>query len=102
LLRAVWKLAWPAMRQNVIAGLQGIMDHALVGHFVGYAANAAIGVSMQIILVVITFIGSLYTGTAVLVARAAAIATVAANAIVGGAASAGFGARSGSPLPGAS
>jgi putative MATE family efflux protein len=66
---AVWKLAWPTMLQNVIAGLQGIIDHAMVGHFVGYTANAAIGVSWQIILVVIVFISSLFTGMAVLVAR---------------------------------
>jgi putative MATE family efflux protein len=71
LLPAIWKLAWPTMLQNVFAGLQGFVDHALVGHFVGYQANAAIGVSWQIILVVITFISSLYTGTAVFVARAA-------------------------------
>jgi Na+-driven multidrug efflux pump len=32
---AVWRLAWPTMLQNVIAGLQGIIDHAMVGHFVG-------------------------------------------------------------------
>ena len=67
--RAVWRLAWPTMLQNVIAGLQGIIDHAMVGHFVGYTANAAIGVSWQIILVVIVFISSLFTGMAVLVAR---------------------------------
>ena len=66
---AVWRLAWPTMLQNVIAGLQGIIDHAMVGHFVGYPANAAIGVSWQIILVVIVFISSLFTGMAVLVAR---------------------------------
>jgi putative MATE family efflux protein len=66
---AVWKLAWPTMLQNVIAGLQGIIDHAMVGHFVGYTANAAIGVSWQIILVVIVFISSVFTGMAVLVAR---------------------------------
>jgi putative MATE family efflux protein len=66
---AIWMLAWPTMLQNMVAGLQGIVDHALVGHFVGYAANAAIGVSWQIILVVITFIASLYTGTSVFVAR---------------------------------
>jgi putative MATE family efflux protein len=66
---AVWKLAWPTMLQNMIGGLQGIIDHALVGHFVGYTANAAIGVSWQIILVVIVFITSLSTGMAVLVAR---------------------------------
>jgi Na+-driven multidrug efflux pump len=66
---AVWRLAWPTMLQNVIAGLQGIIDHAMVGHFVGYTANAAIGVSWQIIVVVIVFISSLFTGMAVLVAR---------------------------------
>jgi putative MATE family efflux protein len=66
---AVWRLAWPTMLQNVIAGLQGIIDHAMVGHFVGYTANAAIGVSWQIILVVIVFMSSLFTGMAVLVAR---------------------------------
>jgi putative MATE family efflux protein len=66
---AVWKLAWPTMLKNIIAGLQGIIDHAMVGHFVGYTANAAIGVSWQIILVVIVFISSTFTGMAVLVAR---------------------------------
>jgi putative MATE family efflux protein len=66
---AVWRLAWPTMLQNAIAGLQGIIDHAMVGNFVGYAANAAIGVSWQIIVVVIVFISSLFTGMAVLVAR---------------------------------
>jgi putative MATE family efflux protein len=66
---AVWRLAWPTMLQNVIAGLQGIVDHAMVGHFVGFTANAAIGVSWQIIIVVIVFISSLFTGMAVLVAR---------------------------------
>jgi putative MATE family efflux protein len=66
---AVWQLAWPTMLQNIIAGLQGIIDHAMVGHFVGYTANAAIGVSWQIILVVIVFISSTFTGMAVLVAR---------------------------------
>ena len=66
---AVWRLAWPTMLQNVIAGLQGMIDHAMVGHFVGYTANAAIGVSWQIILVVIVFASSVFTGMAVLVAR---------------------------------
>ncbi|HEX9304857.1 MAG TPA: MATE family efflux transporter [Thermoanaerobaculia bacterium] len=66
---AVWRLAWPTMLQNIIAGLQGIIDHVLVGNFVGYTANAAIGVSWQIIIVVVVFISSLFTGMAVLVAR---------------------------------
>src|SRR6187200_2112661 len=66
---AVWRLAWPTMLQNIIAGLQGIIDHAMVGHFVGYTGNAAIGVSWQIILVVIVFISSLFSGMSVLVSR---------------------------------
>lgn len=68
---AVWKIAWPTVLQNAIGGLQGIVDHALVGRFVGYTGNAAIGVSWQIFLVVIVFISSLFTGMGVLVSRAA-------------------------------
>lgn len=66
---AVWKLAWPTMLQNLVAGLQGVVDHALVGNMLGYAANAGIGVAWQIFLVVIVFMASLFTGQAVLVAR---------------------------------
>src|SRR5437588_1456030 len=66
---AVWKLAWPTMLTNVIGGLQGMIDHALVGNLVGYKANAAIGVSWQIVLVVIVFISSVFTGMSVLVSR---------------------------------
>src|SRR5438270_879394 len=69
--RAVWRLAWPTMLQNVIVGLQGIIDHVMVGNFVGYRGNAAIGVSWQIIIVVVVFISSLFTGMGVLVARCA-------------------------------
>ncbi|HMG11827.1 MAG TPA: hypothetical protein VK571_01500, partial [Gemmatimonadaceae bacterium] len=49
LLPAVWKLAWPTMITNIIGGLQGIIDHIMVGHYVGYVGNAAIGVSWQIV-----------------------------------------------------
>jgi putative MATE family efflux protein len=66
---AVWKIAWPTVLQNAIGGLQGIIDHAMVGHFVGFTGNAAIGVSWQIFLVVIVFISSLFIGMGVLVAR---------------------------------
>jgi len=66
---AIWKIAWPTMLTNVIGGLQGMVDHALVGRLVGFQGNAAIGVSWQIFLVVIVFISSLFTGMSVLVAR---------------------------------
>ena len=67
--RAVWTIAWPTMLQNIIGGLQGLVDHAMVGHYVGYTGNAAIGVSWQIFLVVVVFISSLFAGMGVLVAR---------------------------------
>jgi putative MATE family efflux protein len=66
---AVWKIAWPTMLTNIIGGLQGIVDHVLVGHLVGYKGNAAIGVAWQIFLIVIAFISSLFIGMGVLVAR---------------------------------
>ncbi len=66
---AVWRLAWPTMLQNIIGGMQGLVDHAMVGHYVGFTGNAAIGVAWQIFLVVIVFITSVFTGMGVLVAR---------------------------------
>lgn len=69
MLKAVWKIAWPTMLQNMIGGLQGIVDHIMVGRYVGFTGNAAIGVSWQIFLVVIVFISSLFAGMGILVAR---------------------------------
>ncbi len=66
---AIWKLAWPTMLTNVFGGLQVLIDHILVGHFLGYAGNAAIGVANQLIIMVISFIMSVFTGMSVLVAR---------------------------------
>jgi putative MATE family efflux protein len=57
------------MLTNVIGGIQGMIDHVLVGNFVGFRGNAAIGVSWQIFLVVIVFIASIFSGMSVLVAR---------------------------------
>lgn len=66
---AVWRLAWPTMLTNIFGGLQGMVDQALVGNLIGYKANAAIGVSSQIFLIVIIFMSSVFTGMSVLVAR---------------------------------
>jgi putative MATE family efflux protein len=66
---AVWRLAWPTMVQNIIGGLQGIIDQAMVGHYVGYIGNAAVGASLQILILVIVFVASVFTGMGVLVAR---------------------------------
>jgi len=67
--RAVWLIAWPTVVQNMIGGVQGVIDHALVGRFVGYAGNAAIGVALQIFIVVIAFVMAVFSGMGVLVAR---------------------------------
>ena len=67
--QAVWTIAWPTVLQNILGGLQGIIDHAMVGRFVGYTGNAAVGVSFQIYIVVMVFIMSIFTGMGVLVSR---------------------------------
>ena len=53
----------------MLGGIQGMIDHAMVGHYVGYVGNAAIGVSWQIWVVVVVFIMSVFSGMGVLVAR---------------------------------
>ena len=67
--RAVWKIAWPTVLSNAIGGLQGLVDHALVGNMVGIKGNAAIGVSIQLWIAVIVFISSIFIGMSVMVAR---------------------------------
>ena len=69
MLPAVWKLAWPTMLTNIVGGLQAMIDQVLVGNLIGPKANAAIGDSNQIFLIVVIFIASLFTGMSVLVAR---------------------------------
>ena len=69
LLPAVWKIAWPTMLTNMFGGLQGLVDHVMVGRLVGFDANAGIGVATQIWIVVIVFVMSVFTGMSVLVSR---------------------------------
>lgn len=57
------------MLQNIIGGMQGVVDHAMVGHYVGHAGNAAIGVSIQLWILMIVFVSSVFTGMGVLVSR---------------------------------
>jgi putative MATE family efflux protein len=68
--RSIWKLAWPAVALSLVNGLHGFVDHVLVGHYLGYKGNAAIGVAWQLFLVVMVFIVSLFGGMGVVVARA--------------------------------
>lgn len=67
--RAVWRLAWPTMLQNIVGGLQGIVDQVMVGRAIGHVGNAAIGVSLQVFILVIVFVASVFSGMGVLVAR---------------------------------
>ncbi|MBI1319694.1 MAG: MATE family efflux transporter [Candidatus Hydrogenedens sp.] len=72
ILRSVWKLAWPVTLLNLVNGLHGLVDHILIGQYHGSennAANAAIGVSWQVFLVIVVFISSLFHGMNVLIAR---------------------------------
>lgn len=69
--RSIWKLAWPAVTLSLVNGLHGFVDHILVGNFLGYTSNAAIGVAWQLFLVVMVFIVSMFGGMGVVVARAA-------------------------------
>jgi putative MATE family efflux protein len=73
----MWRMAWPTVVQNMIGGLQGMIDHAMVGHFVGFSGNAGIGVGLQIFLVVMVFLASLFSGMGVLIARFAGAGDVA-------------------------
>ncbi len=67
--KAVWKLAAPTMIASMFGGLQGLVDHIVVGNIVGFKGNAAIGVSWQIFLVVVVFVSSIFTGMNIMVAR---------------------------------
>ncbi len=67
--RAVWKLAAPSIVTNFFGGIQGLVDHIVVGNIVGFKGNAAIGVSWQIFLVVVVFVSSIFIGMSIMVAR---------------------------------
>jgi len=55
-------LAWPTMLQNLIAGLQGVSITPWWDTSWGTAGNAAIGVAIQIFIVVIVFVISVFGG----------------------------------------
>ncbi len=69
IFRSMWKVAWPVILTQVIGGIHGIIDQVLVGKYVGYEAQAAIGTSWQLFLVVVVFLSSLFTGMYILVSQ---------------------------------
>ena len=68
-VRSVLKLAWPIIMTQLIAGIHGIIDQILVGKYVGFHAQAGIGISWQLFLVILVFLSSLFHGMNILVAR---------------------------------
>jgi putative MATE family efflux protein len=72
IVRSVWKLAWPIVLMNLINGVHGMIDQILIAHSVQHhEANAAVGVSWNLFLVVIVSLASLFHGMGVLIAQSA-------------------------------
>ncbi|MFV0390151.1 MAG: MATE family efflux transporter [Pyrinomonadaceae bacterium] len=67
--KAIWKIGAPTILANIFGGIQGLVDHIIVGNVVGKYGNAAIGVSWQIFLVVVVLIASIFTGMGIMVSR---------------------------------
>jgi putative MATE family efflux protein len=53
----------------LVAGIHGVIDQLLIGRYVGYEGQGAVGVSWQLFLVVVVFISSLFHGMNILIAR---------------------------------
>ena len=69
ILKSVWKITWPVVITQLVAGVHGFLDHMMVGRYVGYEAQAAIGVSWQLFLVILVFLSSFFHGMNILMAR---------------------------------
>ncbi|MFP4193274.1 MAG: MATE family efflux transporter, partial [Candidatus Hydrogenedentota bacterium] len=67
--RSVWKLAWPAVLLRLVDGLHSLVDHILVGNFVGHHGNAAVGAAWLLFLMVVLGLASLFQGMVVFVSR---------------------------------
>lgn len=66
--RKVFRLAWPAIAENALQTLLGIVDTAIVARL-GNAALSGVGASQQMIWVLTTALIAVSMGTTVLVAR---------------------------------
>ena len=67
--RSVWKVAWPVILTQLTAGIHGIVDQILIGNYVGYKAQAGVGDSWQLFLVILVFLSSLFHGMNIVIAR---------------------------------
>ena len=66
--RSVFRLAWPAIAENALQTLMGIVDTAVVARL-GTAALSGVGASQQLIWTLTTALIAVSMGTTVLVAR---------------------------------
>jgi len=66
--RKILNLAWPAIVENLLHTMVGIVDTAMVGRL-GAASLAAVGLGNQISMVGLTVFSALATGSTALVAR---------------------------------
>ena len=66
--RSVWFLAWPVVIQSLLQVLIGTVDLKMVG-YLGSEAIAAVGISRQIIMIIMILILAVSTGATAMVAR---------------------------------
>lgn len=69
ILKSVWKISWPIIITQTVAGLGGIIDQILVGRYVGFEAQAAVGVAWQSFLVLLVFLSSFFHGMNIQIAQ---------------------------------
>ena len=69
LMKAIWTMSWPLMVTTVSSSLVGLADMHVAG-FLGSASQAAVGVSEQVLFILMIFIMSTGVGTQALVSRA--------------------------------
>jgi len=69
LMKAIWSMSWPLMVTTVSASLVGLADMHVAG-YLGSATQAAVGVSEQVLFILMIFIMSTGVGTQALVSRA--------------------------------
>ena len=69
LWKAIWIMSWPLLVTTVCGSISGMVDVQVAG-YLGPAAQAAVGLSEQIIFLFMIFIMSVSVGTTALVSRA--------------------------------
>lgn len=69
LMKAIWSMSWPLMVTTVSSSLVGLADMHVSG-YLGSKSQAAVGVSEQVLFILMIFIMSTGVGTQALVSRA--------------------------------